>query len=43
MDAQASYLDDFEDEFLGQMMEDGMKTKTLSKTEKEAFLISLSQ
>ncbi len=41
MDAQASYLDDFEDEFLGKMTEAGMKTKTLSKTEKELFLNGL--
>lgn len=43
MDAQATYLDDFEDKVLGQMMNEGMQTKTLSKTEKELFLNGLGK
>lgn len=43
MDAQASYLDDYEDYTLGQMMNEGMETKTLTEAEKELFLNSLGK
>lgn len=43
MDAQANYLDDYEDYVLGQMMNEGMETKTLTEAEKELFLNSLGK
>ncbi len=43
MDAQANYLDDYEDYVFGQMINEGLQTKTLTEVEKELFLNSLSK
>lgn len=43
MDAKADYIDSVEDKIFGQMIEEGMKTATLTKSEKELFLKSFGK